>query len=269
MWAFTLILHLKKLKEAWANDEFSKICNEIKKHEKKLWLFGLIFYFIILIYWISLFIIELTSNWVNELDENGEIPDLKKTIWYITYTMQNWFSYLRIGLFAIMWAAEIILFLKLTAYLESQLNYYYIKVKTNRKITMVWNIMFLSFVVILDTIKHIAGFTFESLWNTETYKNDSYFVRYLYLISIIVIFVMFFVYFFWNIRNIKFKIYMYNILYGYRVSSKFENISMFILNSPWYKQEKVSFVSNESLNDKSSIIESVRLIFEHTNINFS
>lgn len=244
-----LLWYIKDLSLIQKNIDLEIIRKKIKYHEYTVffitWCIILFYISINLVIWINV----VVQKWMY-IDNEGKLIqnwDSNCSMIYILYKMIN---YLAIITFLVYSIATLFVFKWLISTMKSKLNYFYKMHIKSIKNLIIMNSIFWGSTMLKLIIANAAKNTPYIIIFAVPSKNHIEIVTYvLYFISEAIQDFSLWVFVYYWVQNLKFKLYVQAMLYGYSIYNTLPKISIFIVKS-WYEGRHDSDLSIDNDDNK-------------------
>ena len=204
-----LVLHINKYRYIAIGGEYSLIKNQIRQHEKKVLLFVILIYLFLRAIWLA--------------------DDI---IIEFAYSSSHLASRIYHGIYAfialVLVLNEFKLYQQLKSTMINYLNFYYKNYQKNIRMLKYVNITFYITFGGIHLVIAIFNIQLDSIVGLSTIKGNTSYARLAYLALNVLLNTPLFLYVFINTYNIKFKEWIFAVMWGYKISRHFDTWSIFI-----------------------------------------
>ena len=191
----------------------------------------ILFYLFLITIWVTMTTIEFLYDWNFPSEVHYDDTIKQNNMCIVSFNLQLSYNCLRIVAYFIFSIVELLLYFNIKNVLQKNLNLYYKQSKKNLALLTITSLIFQIGIICLDIFKMANDIGFYEIWWEEN-KAD-YLEKYLYLLYYVLIYLPFFFYIYYNMKNINFKLYLWQIMTGYRIARYYDSASIFVRYSWW------------------------------------
>ncbi|CAI2372752.1 unnamed protein product [Moneuplotes crassus] len=229
---FNLIIHVKYYKQM----RMGAVYDEVRQKIRRIQIWEVIFLAGIYLLLCLVIAFMFYSEFVQQCkrfrvqDEHG--------FCYVQSIIQRVMYYINLFINGILIFTKTVIYCKLMSSLKNNLHRYYVQNKKKLKLLFLSSIIYIA----LDFVIILASFIYFSRVKKENlYKGVfTYIFCSVHCLISIVEQLAFLFYIFYSIYNIKFKEYLFMLMYGYHIHSSISKACLFLTPNPFYKPKESS-----------------------------